>query len=187
MRKAHLWLGAAAVGAVLLGNIFVADGAHAQSPPEPPSRFAGTVTLDGRPAPVGTTVEARIGATSCGVTSVFIQAGQARYVVDVAGAVARPGCGTIGATVTFHVGGIPAAQTGSWRNYELVQLDLVAVAVTPTPVPPTPVPPTPTPRPPVAGMGYSSADGLSAWWLLSMAGLASLGFAGMGWAAARRS
>jgi hypothetical protein len=175
---------AALAAALLVGSLASAGGALAQSPPEPPSRFAGTVTIDGQPAPAGTAIEARVGSASCGVTTVFLQGGQARYVIDVASAAAQPNCGTPGATVTFIVGGAPAPQTGSWRNYELVQLDLALTRSTPTPaVSPSP---TPTPRPPVAGTSASAADAPSAWWLVAMAGLGALGFAGMGWAASRR-
>ncbi len=184
----HAWKKLArtvAVTALLGSSAFVANPVLAQSPPEPPSRFAGSVTIDGQPAPVGTPIEARVGASSCGVAAVFHQGGEARYVVDVAGAATQPGCGTPGATVTFVVGGQIAPQTGSWRNYELVQLDLALTSASPTPSA-TQAAVTPTPRPPVAGTSLDRADGPSAWWVIAMAGLASLGFAGMGWAASRR-
>ncbi|GIW12728.1 MAG: hypothetical protein KatS3mg062_0167 [Tepidiforma sp.] len=162
-----------------------AGTAEAQSPPEPPSRFAGSVTIDGQPAPAGTVIEARVGTSTCGSATVFTQGGQARYVIDVASAASQPGCGTAGAAVTFVVGGAVAPQSGTWRNYELAQLDLALVSASPTP---TASPsPTATPRPPVAGTGVAAAGGPSAWWVISMAALASLGFAGMGWAAYRRS
>ncbi|GIW17386.1 MAG: hypothetical protein KatS3mg064_0543 [Tepidiforma sp.] len=178
--------GAAVVAALLAGSTFAADTAFAQSPPEPPSRFAGSVTIDGQPAPAGTPIEARVGNASCGVATVFLQGGQARYVIDVAGAATQAGCGTPGAQVTFVVGGRAAPQTGSWRNYELVQLDLALTSATPTPAATQPPAATPTPRPPVAGTSRAHADAPSAWWIVAMAGLASLGFAGMGWAASRR-
>lgn len=178
---------AAAVAATCLTLGATAGMALAQSVPEPPSRFAGTVTIDGQPAAPGTPIEARIGDTSCGVTSVFAQGGQARYVIDVASAASQPGCGTPGASVTFVVGGRVASQVGTWRNYELGQLDLVVTSPSPSPTPTAPPPVTPTPRPPVAGTGLAQPDGPSGWWLATMAALASLGFAGMGWAASRRA
>ncbi len=177
-------LGAALVTALIAGGS-ITGGALAQSAPEPPSRFAGTVTIDGQPAAPGTPVEARVGDVSCGVTTVFASGGQSRYVIDVASAASQPGCGTPGATVTFVVAGRPAGQVGSWRNFELSQLDLAVTSPTPTPT--TAPAATPTPRPPVAGTGLSSPGGPSGWWLVSMAALASLGFAGMGWAASRRA
>jgi hypothetical protein len=184
MIAVRLIAGAVVAVTLVLGSLGAARQAGAQSPPEPPSRFAGSVTIDGQPAPAGTPIEARVGDVSCGVSTVFVQGGQARYVIDVASAVSQPGCGTAGATVTFIVGGTKAPQSGTWRNYELAQLDLALVTATPTPLS-SPVL-TPTPRPPVAGTGLAGPDGPSAWWIISMAALASLGFAGMGWAASRR-
>ncbi|MCZ7577361.1 MAG: hypothetical protein M5U18_10120 [Dehalococcoidia bacterium] len=85
----------------------------AQSPPNPPSRFVGSVTVDGTPAPAGTLIEVRIGATTCGVTTVFMASGEARYVVDspALDPSAAPNCGTESSTVSFYVGGRLAAQT----------------------------------------------------------------------------
>lgn len=186
MHPLKTFAGAAVAAALLAGSALAADTAFAQSPPEPPSRFAGSVTIDGQPAPAGTPIEARVGSTSCGVTTVFLQGGQARYVIDVASAATQAGCGTPGAQVTFVVGGQAAPQTGSWRNYELAQLDLALVTATPTATATPPPAATPTPRPPVAGTSRAHADAPSAWWIVAMAGLASLGFAGMGWAASRR-
>lgn len=92
----------------------------------PPHRFFGKATLNGGPAPVGTRVEAFIAGTSCG-------AGQTTsggsYVVDVNGVMAAPGCGTPRATVTFTIAGLPAAQTGTFRDGGFEQLDLTAVGV----------------------------------------------------------
>lgn len=172
----------AAFAAVTLGS----GAVIAQSPPEPPARFVGTVTLNGQPAPAGTAVEARVGATSCGASTVFVQGGQSRYTIDVAGAASQPGCGTPDAAVTFVVGGVPAAQTGSWRNYELNQLDLTARSAAPTASPAVSPTVTATPRPPSAGSGQAVDGGVSGLWLASAALLASLAFVGMGWAAARR-
>lgn len=177
---------AAVAAALVAGSALAADTAFAQSPPEPPSRFAGSVTIDGQPAPAGTPIEARVGSSSCGFTTVFQQGGQARYVIDVDSVATRPGCGTPGESVTFVVAGQAAPQTGSWRNYELAQLDLALVTATPTAAATQPPAVTPTPRPPVAGTSRAHADAPSAWWIAAMAGLASVGFAGMGWAASRR-
>jgi len=152
----------------------------AQSPPNPPARFVGTVTIDGAPAPAGTTIEARIGTATCGVATVFMSGSEARYTLDAPAAQPSAAeCGTEGASVSFYVGGKAAGQTGSWRNWELNQLNLTVVA-------PTPVPATPTPRVPVAGNTVGTDYGFSAWWIASLATLAAIGFSGMGWAASRR-
>jgi hypothetical protein len=116
----------------LLATAAFASTAAAQSPPNPPARFAGSVMLNGAPAPAGTTVEARIGSASCGNTTVFMEAGQARYVVDVSALDSdHPGCGTDGASVSFFVAG-QAAGSGAWRNFDLNQLNLNAQAASPT-------------------------------------------------------
>jgi len=170
---------AAVVVAVVLA-LASASISLAQSPPNPPARFVGTVTIDGTPATAGTTIEARIGAATCGVATVFISGSEARYTLDVPAAQPSAAeCGTEGAIVAFYVLGKAVGQTGSWRNWELNQLNLTVTT-------PTPAAPTPTPKVPVAGNTAGADYSFSAWWIASMAGLAAVGFAGMGWAATRQ-
>ena len=183
---------AAVLGMVLLGlsGGFAADGAEAQAPPARPARFVGSVTVDGAPAPAGTTVEARVGTASCGVTTVFHQGGQARYALDVqafepSGAL---NCGTDGATVSFVVGGQAATVVGdsTWNDYHLNEGDLVVVTATATPTTPTGGTATPTPRPPVTGGGLDEASGGSNVWLLAVLGAGVVAFGAGGAAVARR-
>ncbi len=173
-----------ALAAALLLALASFSATLAQSPPNPPSRFVGSVTVDGAPAPAGTVVEVRIGASTCGVTTVFMSGGQARYAVDspALDPSTAPNCGTEASVVSFYVGGRLAAQTAPWRNWELNQVDLTVVSATPTPVAPTP-----TPRVPSLGNTAGTDYGFSPLWIASLASLAILGFAGMGWAAVRRS
>ena len=96
----------------------------------PPHRFFGAVTLNGSPAPAGTTIEGRIESKSCG-TSQVSTAG--RYVLDVEHATSTPGCGTGGATITFLVNGTAATQTARFRDGGFEQLDLTAGGGTPAP------------------------------------------------------
>lgn len=183
---------AAVLGVVLLGlsGSFGATDAAAQAPPARPARFVGSVTIDGTPAPAGTVIEARIGSASCGVTTVFTQGSEARYAFDVqalqpSGAL---NCGTDGATVTFVVGGKLAAQTGTWRDYDLNTVNLTVVTPTPTPsasASPTSGSATATPKPPVTGAGTAS-DGSSNAWLLAILGAGVLAFGVGGAAVARR-
>jgi hypothetical protein len=179
------WL-AAVLGVALFGaaGTFSAATVSAESPPAPPARFAGTVTVDGAPVPAGTVVEARVGAAACGVTQTFMQAGASRYVLDVPAHQpgATPNCGVDGAVVTFFIGGHAAAQTGTWRNYQLNELNLTRVTPTPTPVAPTP-----TPRPPRVGDSAVIDGGASASWLFVIAGLGILAFGVGGAAVARRA
>ena len=161
------------LAASLLASALFATTVAAQSPPIPPARFAGSVTLNGTPAPAGTPIEARVGTAVCGTTTVFIEGGASRYVVDVAANDAEhPGCGTPGISVSFFVSG-QAAGSGEWVNFDLNQLNLVATASTPTATPsatptgtaPAPAPATGTPRAPTTGSGMASdGDGL-AWGL----------------------
>lgn len=162
-------MGAALAGLILAAALGLSAGsAFAQqgSPPNPPSRFAGSVTVNGQPAAAGTTVEARINGVACGTTTVFMSGAEARYVLDSPAADAGAGinCGTDGASVAFFVGGVQAGQTGAWHNYQLNTLNLtVSAATTPTATATTPgttaVPATSTPRAPVTGSGVSSQGG----------------------------
>jgi hypothetical protein len=172
-----------ALAAALLLALASFSVSLAQSPPNPPSRFVGSVTVDGAPAPAGTLIEVRIGASTCGVATVFMAAGEARYAVDspALDPATAPNCGTEASTVSFYVGGRLAAQSAPWRNWELNQVNLTVAAATPTVVP------TPTPRVPSAGNSVGTDYGFSPLWIASVASLAIIGFAGMGFAAVRRS
>src|SRR5690348_1251977 len=109
--------------------------AFAESPPAPPARFVGTVTVNGAPAAAGTTIEAHIGSTTCGVTTAFTSGATTRYTLDspALDPGANPNCGTDGAAVTFFVGGQKANETGTWHSYQLNTLDLTVTAATATP------------------------------------------------------
>mgnify|MGYP001335279915 CR=1 FL=1 len=177
MTKVMKWLGGSIAALLLLGvaGAFVADTAHAESPPGRPARFVGSVTVDGAMPAAGTAIQAKIGDATCGTTSVFMANGEARYALDVPARDpgAAPNCGEDGATVSFYVDGDAADQTGTWRDYDLNVLNLT-------------VSPPPTPAPPTTGSGLASADGASGISLLFVA----LGFvalaAGLGGVAAVR-
>jgi hypothetical protein len=179
------WL-AAVLGIALFAaaGTLGASPVSAESPPNPPARFAGTVTVDGQPVPAGTVIEARIGNAACGVTQTFTQGGQSRYVLDVPALDpgANPNCGVDGAVVTFFIGGKRAAETGRWANYQLNQLNLTYTTPTPTPA----ASPTATPRPPATG-NTAGTNAASASWLLAIAGLGILAFGVSGVAVARRA
>lgn len=176
-------IGLAAVAAAV-ASALVVSVAGAQSPPTPPSRFVGSVTVNGQQAAAGTTIEARIGNTTCGTTTVFMASGQARYALDspALDPAQFPACGTDGAVVTFFVGGQQANETGSWANYQLNTVNLTVTAQTPT----TPgASPTATPRPPVAG--NASGGGVTEAPVLEVVLVATaLGLAGVGLAARAR-
>ena len=192
---------AAVLGALLFGyaGIFGAQDVEAQSPPTPPSRFAGTVTLNGAPVPPGTIVSAMIGSASCGSTATFTEAGVSRYVLDVpalepAGA---PNCGTDGAVVSFFIGSVKANETGAWKNFDLTQLNLTATSATPTASPTASASPTTggggggggtaTPRPPTTGSGSTIESGSDTNWLFLALGVGAVALAAGGAVVARRS
>jgi hypothetical protein len=107
--------------------------------PTPPSRFLGTVSGPG--VTDGATVTASVGTTVCGTG----QVSGGNYVVDVAHAFTRPGCGRDGAQVTFAVGANRATQTGTFQSAAFTQLNLTVQPPTPTPAATTPRPTTPRP------------------------------------------
>lgn len=204
MTKVLKVLGGSWLAAVLGVVLFAASGAlsattvSAESPPNPPSRFVGSVLVDGQPAASGTLIEARIGAATCGVTTVFMASGQARYVVDspALDPGATPNCGVDGAVVTFYVGGRLASETGSWHNYQLNTVNLSVVTVTATATatvtttPGTGTGTTPTasitPRPPVTGNSFGESSD-SANWLFAVLGIGALALGAGGVTVARRS
>jgi hypothetical protein len=158
----------------LISSLMIATVA-AQPPPVPPDRFFGSVTLDGTPAPAGTSVVATIGGVSCGTTTVK---SDSTYVLDVVSSNETAGCGTDGASVSFTVGGSPAG-SDTWTSGKFSQLDLAGQAAPPTTVPPTTVPATAVPATPkptiVTGSGgYLDGGSGTAWWIYMAAGLGLL-------------
>lgn len=190
MTKVLKLLGGGWLAAVLGVALFAMSGAlnsatvEAQSPPNPPARFVGSVVVDGQPAAAGTLIEARVGNATCGSAQVFTQGSEARYSVDVSALEpAAPNCGVDGSVVTFYVGGREAAETGSWRNYELNTVNLTVVTATPTGTATTP---SATPGAPTTGDTLAQG-GSSANWLFAAIGLGALAFGASGVAVARRS
>ncbi len=182
---------AVVLGAVLFGlSGFSAREASAETPPAPPARFTGTVTVDGAAVTAGTLIEARIDGATCGVTTTFMSGSSARYVLDSpADQPGAAGCGAEGKVVSFYIGGKKAAETGSWLNYQLNLVDLTYVTPTPTPTSTaTAVPTTPsaTPKPPSTGSGTESGSS-AATMLFAALGLGALAFGMGGVLAARRS
>ncbi|MEO6042820.1 MAG: hypothetical protein ABIQ47_02710 [Tepidiformaceae bacterium] len=187
---------AAVLGVVLLGfsGAFGATTVSAESPPNPPSRFVGSVKVDGANAPAGTTIEAKIGTTTCGVASAFTASGETRYALDspALDPGANPNCGTDGAVVTFYIGGKLANETGKWANYQLGTVNLtyttpVTATVTATPGAGTPgATPSLTPKPPVVGNSAPTGES-AAIWLFAILGMGALAFGVGGVTVARRS
>jgi len=183
---------AAVLGVVLLGvsGVFSAGSAHAESPPNPPSRIAGSVLVDGQPVPAGTAIIAKVGSATCGTTSTFTEGGASRYVVDVAAIDpgANPNCGADNSPVTFLIGDKPAKESGTWNNGVLGIVNLTYVTPTPTATTTatTPTGGGATPGAPSTGSGYNSASDSNLWLLIAL-GAGALAFGVGGTLAARRS
>ena len=150
--------------ALLLGLVGMSAGAaFAQgAPPNPPARFAGTVTVDGVAAGAGASVVASVGGAVCATTAVNAAG---TYVVDVSAA-----CGGTGSTVSFSVDGAAAAETTAWSNSALNVSNLtVTTVVAETPATPA----TETPAAPATGSGLATTSSTQAM-LLALLGLTLL-------------
>ncbi len=91
------------------------DASFSSATPEgavaPRAQFGGEVFRpDGHQLPAGTRIEAYIGTTRCGVTSVRRTGSFSGFSLDVVGPDSIPGCAR-GATITFRVNGRPAPDT----------------------------------------------------------------------------
>lgn len=192
MTKFLKMLGAVAATAVL-GIALLGGTALADSPPAPPARFVGSVTVNGQPAAAGSAITAVIGSTTCGTTAVFMSGAEARYAVDspALDPGATPNCGTDGATVSFTVNGAKANETGVWHSYQLNTVNLTVTTATATPsASPTgsaTVVKTATPKGPATGSGVDTSNGGTAIWLFVALGLGALAFGVGGVSFARKS
>jgi len=176
----------AAMAIALVGFALLVQATAAQSPPSPPSRFVGTVRVDGQNAASGTLIEVRIGSTTCGVTTVFGAGSEARYAVDspAMDPGGSPNCGVDGSVVNFYVAGKLANETGTWRNYQLNTVNLTVSSAAATPTTPGATP-TRTPAAPSAGTGTGTGTA-NVPLVEVMLVAAALGLAGMGLAARSR-
>jgi len=187
MTKFARMLAGGGLAAVLGVSSFAMAGA--ESPPNPPARFAGTVTVDGAAPPAGTTIQAKIGNATCGVTTTFNTGTASNYVLDVPALDpgANPNCGTDAASVIFWIGDKQAKETGSWVNSQLNVLNLTYVTP-PTPTPTGSATPTVTvPKPPVTGSAPYGTSGSDSTWLFVALGLGAVVLGAAGATASRRS
>jgi hypothetical protein len=150
-----------------------------------PTTFAGTVSVDGSPAPDGTTISA-IG--SDGVTWATATTSGGSYSMDVPATMPVTEPCFPGGTISFQCDGVSATETGSATG-GLKDLNLTCGAiappsptpeVTPTPTPTVEVTPTPTATAlPPTGMGGMGGDGGFMWWPLALAAAALTSLAGL--------
>ena len=195
MTKIVRMLAGGGLAAVLGISAFAS--ASAESPPNPPSRFVGTVLVDGAAPPAGTSITAKIGTTTCGVTTTFNTGATSNYKTDVPALDpgANPNCGTDGATVTFYIGDKLAKETGKWVNSQLSVLNLTYVTP-PTATPTgstTPGAGTPggggtvtPPKPPPTGSGLQGGSESNVWLFVAL-GLGAVAFGIGGATVAKRN
>ncbi len=97
--------------------------------PQPPSKFYGTVMVDGEYVSDGTVISAWISGTQYETTTTFTYEGQSVYVIEVPGDdpdTPEVEGGVDGDTVVFKINDLTADQTGTWMMGSSVQLNLTA-------------------------------------------------------------
>lgn len=101
---------------------------YAQQPPIPHA-FYGTVTINGEPAPVNTTVEARGAGVVTGEGNPIRVTEAGQYgSPDMFGVKLIVGGNlTEGAIITFYVNGTSTGQTHAWHSGEITEIDLSVV------------------------------------------------------------
>ena len=155
--------------ALLLGLVGMSAGAAiAQgAPPNPPARYAGTVTVDGTAAAAGASVQAWVDGAVCATTAVNAAG---TYVVDVSAS-----CGGAGTTVAFSVDGALATETAAWSNSALNVTNLTVTTPVEEPAAEEPAeePAAETPAAPATGSGLATTSSTQAM-LLALLGLTLL-------------
>ena len=102
-------------------------------PSGPPTRISGIVLSNGQQIATGSTVYASVRGTICGST--FVTNGS--YVLDVAAAASRAGCGVDGDVISFTAAGLPANETAIFQSGAFLTLNLTIGGAPPPPPPPS--------------------------------------------------
>ena len=96
--------------------------ALADTPPEPPCRFYGTVIVDGAGVADGTVITAMIGGDQLTTATPAEGYSTSTYAIKIGVDTEY----TEGATVTFMIGDRAAAQTGTWAKGANIEVNLSA-------------------------------------------------------------
>ena len=96
--------------------------ALADTPPEPPCRFYGTVTVDGAAVADGTVITAMIEGDQLTTATPAEGYSTSTYAIKIGVDTEY----TEGATVTFMIGDRAAAQTGTWTKGGNIEVNLTA-------------------------------------------------------------
>ncbi|MGB2583683.1 MAG: hypothetical protein WBC89_05975 [Dehalococcoidia bacterium] len=117
MTKLRVVVLLAVVALLLLPALALAD-----TPPEPPCRFYGTVIVDGAGVADGTVITAMIGGDQLTAATPAEGYSTSTYAIKIGVDTEY----TEGATVTFMIGDRAAAQTGTWTKGGNVEVNLTA-------------------------------------------------------------
>ena len=117
MTKLRVVVLLAVVALLLLPALALAD-----TPPEPPCRFYGTVTVDGAAVADGTVITAMIEGDQLTTATPAEGYSASTYALKIGVDTEY----TEGATVTFMIGDRAAAQTGTWTKGGNVEVNLTA-------------------------------------------------------------
>jgi hypothetical protein len=135
-----------AVLACLLSMTLGAALTHAdESTPQLPHAFYGDVSVNGIPASVGTSVEARGEGVQTGIAGnplLVSPAGKYGGAGALDPKLVVQGSITPGTILTFYVNGVSTGQTATWHSGEVTQLELSVTIAAPPPAPPPPTVPT---------------------------------------------
>jgi len=154
MKKAIIFI----VLALLLA--FCATPAYANGIPALPHAFYGSVTINGAPAPPGTSVMAAGEGVATGIagnptttaaSGIYGTSNPLQPRLIVQGDIQD------GATLTFYVNGVSTGQTAAWHSGETTQLNLTVTIV----VPPAGGGPPPVVQPPVLTSFFGTAGSFS--------------------------
>jgi len=117
MTKLRVVVLLAVVALLLLPALALAD-----TPPEPPCRFYGTVMVDGAGVADGTVITAMIGGDQLTAATPAEGYSTSTYAIKIGVDTEY----TEGATVTFMIGDRAAAQTGTWAKGGNIEVNLTA-------------------------------------------------------------
>lgn len=117
MTKLRVVVLLAVVALLLLPALALAD-----TPPEPPCRFYGTVIVDGAGVADGTVITAMIGGDQLTAATPAEGYSTSTYAIKIGVDTEY----TEGATVTFMIGDRAAAQTGTWAKGANIEVNLSA-------------------------------------------------------------
>lgn len=137
----------ALLSVALIALTAFASGGRVDAQASPPTRFFGTLTIDGQVAGPLTDVNAEVNGIICSVPKGIQLTQGINYAVDAESGATISGCGVDGQPVFFKVGNRYAAEVGTFASAQFVRLDLTISGAGARPIVAGATPaPTPTPE-----------------------------------------